>query len=116
MLNACAACGTLNIHWDTSLLERLVEGEDRLEAPDHPPSIVVNDADCCAVGHGLESLRRHGYHFAKVATTNDVEVDDPAPSSYVIKILQNKLIEDWESWLSNLILVSESNPSFPNPV
>ncbi|GFV13868.1 hypothetical protein TNCV_523471 [Trichonephila clavipes] len=40
-------------------------------------------------------------HFAKVATTNGVEVSVPAPRSYVIKTLQNKLIENWESWWSN---------------
>ncbi|GFU11196.1 hypothetical protein TNCV_406321 [Trichonephila clavipes] len=36
-------------------------------------------------------------HFAKVATTNGVEVSVPVPHSYAIKFLQNKLIEDWES-------------------
>ncbi|GFV60198.1 uncharacterized protein TNCV_1924401, partial [Trichonephila clavipes] len=36
-----------------------------------------------------------------VATTNGVGVSVPAPSSYVIKFLQNKLIQDCESWCSN---------------
>ncbi|GFW77702.1 RNase H domain-containing protein [Trichonephila clavipes] len=39
-------------------------------------------------------------HFAKLANTNCVDVSVPAPRSYVIKTLQNKLIEDWESWWS----------------
>ncbi|GFV23543.1 RNase H domain-containing protein [Trichonephila clavipes] len=46
---------------------------------------------------GLEKLN----HFAKVATANGVEVSVPAPRSYVIKTLQNKLIGGWESWWSN---------------
>ncbi|GFV85140.1 uncharacterized protein TNCV_4171931 [Trichonephila clavipes] len=41
------------------------------------------------------------YHFAKVAISNGVEVSVPTPHSYVIKTLQNKLIEGWESWWSN---------------
>ncbi|GFS51831.1 RNase H domain-containing protein [Trichonephila clavipes] len=40
-------------------------------------------------------------HFAEVTTTNGVEVSVPPPRSYVIKMLKNKLIEDWESWSSN---------------
>ncbi|GFX74109.1 uncharacterized protein TNCV_490731 [Trichonephila clavipes] len=42
-----------------------------------------------------------GDHFAEVATINGVQVSFLSPRSYVIKTLQNKLIEDWESWWSN---------------
>ncbi|GFW52892.1 uncharacterized protein TNCV_2394711 [Trichonephila clavipes] len=50
-------------------------------------------------------------HFAKVATTNSVEVSVPTSRSYVIKTLHNKLIEDWESWWSN----SNTGSFFPKP-
>ncbi|GFV59144.1 uncharacterized protein TNCV_2338851 [Trichonephila clavipes] len=43
----------------------------------------------------------HDHPFAKVTAANGVEVSVPAPRSYVIKTLQNKLIEDRESWWSN---------------
>ncbi|GFW35560.1 hypothetical protein TNCV_2462021 [Trichonephila clavipes] len=54
-------------------------------------------------------------HFAKVATSNGVEVSVPTPHSYVIKILQNKL-RTGRVGGQILILAYESNPSFPNPV
>ncbi|GFQ99470.1 RNase H domain-containing protein [Trichonephila clavata] len=54
-------------------------------------------------------------HFAKVATTNGVEVGVPAPRSYVMKILQNKLIEDWESLFSNSDTGLRVKSFFPKP-
>ncbi|GFV69794.1 hypothetical protein TNCV_431131 [Trichonephila clavipes] len=54
-------------------------------------------------------------HFAKVATTNEVEVSVPAPRSDVIKTLQNQLIEDWESWWSNSNTGLRVKSFFPKP-
>ncbi|GFV23942.1 RNase H domain-containing protein [Trichonephila clavipes] len=48
-------------------------------------------------------------YFAKVATTNGVEVSVPTPHSYVNQFLQNKFIEDWTN--SNTGLRVE--PFFP---
>ncbi|GFY12356.1 uncharacterized protein TNCV_284591 [Trichonephila clavipes] len=39
----------------------------------------------------------------------------PAPRSYVIKSLQNKLIQDWESWWSNSNTGLRVKSFFPKP-
>ncbi|GFU78473.1 RNase H domain-containing protein [Trichonephila clavipes] len=57
-------------------------------------------------------------HFAKVATTNGAEVSVPDHRSYVIKTLQNKLIEDWVvelSWWSNSNAGLRVKFYFPKP-
>ncbi|GFV17714.1 RNase H domain-containing protein [Trichonephila clavipes] len=66
--------------------------------------------DCRAIEEG-----RKCDHFAKVATTNGVEVSVPVSSSYVIKTLQNKLIEDWESWWPNSNTGLRVKSFFPKP-
>ncbi|GFU11454.1 hypothetical protein TNCV_1983641 [Trichonephila clavipes] len=87
VVTTCGARRTLEIETN-SILDQISNELKNLKlviSPEKTYSVAFK----CATG---------GDHFAKVATANGVEVSVPAPRSYVIKTLQNKLIKDWESW------------------
>ncbi|GFW36111.1 uncharacterized protein TNCV_4929741 [Trichonephila clavipes] len=64
---------------------------------------------------GIMFIKASVDRFAKVATTNGVEVSVSTPPSYVIKTLQNKLIESWKSWWSNSNTGLQVKSFFPKP-
>ncbi|GFU07578.1 hypothetical protein TNCV_2225521 [Trichonephila clavipes] len=105
-----------------SLITTAVSRSKKLNHPALSPDLTIIDSvtsfhlsRCFHLMLTFYQLRKRDDHFAEIATTNDVEVSVPAPLSYVIKTLQNKLVEDWESWWLNSYTGLRVKFFFPKP-